>query len=221
MTAPLLNDALQETYTEDVVLPYLNIALDDLQEIFALNNVPVTNEVTAALALPVGTTVVSFTSTPALPAGLVEIQQLWERATNTPPWVEMNKQEFIPPNQEDQSITQFRVWAWVDQEIRLISSTAANDIKIQYIQKIFNTPIDIGDVNIDIPVINIKQYLGYATASLCAEFIMEDEARATKLMGKANNALDRELGIPTKGRQSIITRRKPFQASYRRRGWVA
>ena len=45
--ASLMNDTAQTLYTNAAVLPYLNLALDDLQEIFQHNNVPVTNEMTA------------------------------------------------------------------------------------------------------------------------------------------------------------------------------
>ncbi len=221
MVAALMNDTLRATYTNSVQLPYFDIALRDLEEIFELNNIPVTNQVSAILTpLVAGTTVVSFTTTPALPSDLIEIQQLYERATGVIPWIPMTRREFIPLSREDQQITQFLVWAWVDQEIRLISSTASNDLKMNYIQSIFTTPTDIADVDIDIPVINIHQYLGFHTASLCSMFIGSNETRAALLESQAQAALERELGIPIKGRQAITTRRQPFMGSYRRRGYM-
>ena len=221
MSAALMNDTGRVTYTDAAILPYLNIALDDLQEIFEHNNIPVTNQVSSVLTpLTAGTTVVSFTSSPALPSDLIEIQQLWERTTGIIPWIPMNKKEFLPLDREDQNITQFLIWAWIDQEIRLIEATASIDLKIDYIKNIFSTPIAIADVGVNLPIINIKQYLGYHTASLCSQFIGENETRAVTLENKATEALDRELGIPIKGRQAITTRRLPFMGSYRRRGYV-
>lgn len=221
MSAALMNDVAQETYTDAAMLPYLNIAFDDLQEIFEENNIPVTNEVSAILTpVTAGTTVISFTSSPALPSNLIEIQQLYERSTGIIPWIPMRREEFLPLSLEDQSLTQFLIWAWVDQEIRLIEATASIDLKIDYIKSIFATPILIADVAVDLPIINVKQYLGYATAALCALYIQENETRAGFLENKAIQALDRELNIPIKGRQSITTRRQPFMGSYRRRGYV-
>lgn len=220
MVRPLLNDNAGAIYTDAAVLPYLNTALDDLQEIFEQHNIPSTNEVSAVIALAIADTVVSFTSSPALPSDLIEIQQLWERAVSTPPWIPMVRREFLPLSREDQNITQFQIWAWVNQEIRLIESTAANDLKIDYIQSIFSTPILIGAVGTNIPTINIKQYLGYHTAALCAAYVMENEMRAASLESQAVKALDRELGIPIKGRQAITTRRRPFMNSHRRRGYT-
>jgi len=220
MAASLLNDTGRNSATDSAVLPYFNIALDDLQEIFEHNNIPITNETSANLALTAGDTVISFSSSPALPAALVEIQRLWERSAGTPPYVPMGKVEFIPHDQEDLSITQFLIWAWINEEIRLIATTADVDVKIDYIQSIFSTPIEIADIGTDLPVINVKQYLGYHTASLYAMFAGENETRAAILENKAIEALDRELGIPTKGRQSITTRRQPFMSSHRRRSYV-
>ncbi len=222
MSASLLNDTAQLVYTDAAVLPYLNMALDDLQEEFELNNIPITNEVSGILTpITAGVTVVSFTSSPvALPSDLIEIQQLYERSTGIIPWIPMRKVEFLPLGREDQNITQFLIWAWVDQEIRLIEATASIDLKMDYIKNIFSTPITIGNVGVNITVLNIKQYLGYHTAALCAEFIGENKTRADALEIKAQQALERELGIPIKGGQAITTKRQPFMGSYRRRGYV-
>ncbi len=221
MSASLMNDTAQTVYTDAAQLPYLNMALDDLQEIFELNNIPVTNEKSSALTVAAGVTVIAFSgTTPTLPAGLIEIQQLWERTTGVIPWVPMTRKEFIPNSREDQNITQFLIWSWIDQEIRLVESTASNDLKIDYIKSIFATPIAIGDIAVDLPIINVKQYLGFRTGALCAMFIAENETRAGVLNGEAELALDRELGIPIKGRQAITTRRQPFQSRYRRGGYV-
>lgn len=221
MAAALMNDTARVTYTDAVQLPYFDIALRDLDEIFQLNNIPVTNQVSAILTpLTAGTTVVSFSSSPALPSDLVEIQQLYERSTGIIPWIPMDRVEFLPLGREDQNITQFLIWAWIDQEIRLIEATASIDLKMDYIQAIFTTPTDIANIDVDIPVINITQYLGFHTASLCSMFIGSNETRAKTLENQAQQALDRELGIPIKGRQAITTRRQPFMGSYRRRGYV-
>ena len=220
MAASLMNDTAQTVYTDAAVLPYLNMALDDLQETFEQNNIPVTNQVSTAITLPAGTTILGYGTTPALPADLIEIQYAYERTSGVIPWIPMSRKEFIPKQHEDQSITQFLWWSWVDQEMHFIAATSDIDIKLDYIQKIFNTPIAIADIAVDIPIPNVKQSLGYATAALCSMFVGENETRAQYLEGLAQRALDRELGIPIKGRQAITTRRQPFMGSYRRRGYI-
>jgi hypothetical protein len=45
--AALLNDPSRTVYTYPVQIPYLNQALQELQELFELNNIPVTDTVTS------------------------------------------------------------------------------------------------------------------------------------------------------------------------------
>ena len=219
MVASLQNDTAQTVYTDAACLPYLNIALDELQEQFELYNIPSTNDTSAILNVLLGTSVISFTSSPALPSDLIEIQQLWESPEGENKWIPMTKKEFLPHNLESgQTISQFLIWAWVEQNIKLIAANADIDLKIDYIKSLFATPILIGAVGTDLPIINSKSYLGYRTAALCAHFIGENKSRSDELNIFAIQALDRVLGIGTKGRQSITTRRRPFMSGYRTRG---
>lgn len=221
MAASLQNDTAQTIYTDEACLPYLNMALDELQEIMEENNIPVTNEVSAVINVPVGTTVIGFATAPALPAGLIEIQQVWESNDGGDTWLPMTRKEFIPHNIEELELSSFGLFAWIDNEIHVPPATQIIALKLDYIKSIFDTPIQLDDVDVDLGVRfkNIKNYLGYATATLCSMFIGENETRAAALNTKASEALERTLNIPTKGRQMIAIRRRPFRASYKSRGW--
>lgn len=217
--AALMNDAEQSVYTNVAVLPYLNLAFNVLQEIFELNNIPVVNKTSTSILIKAGNNKIGFDTTPALPSSLIEIQQLWESQAGQNQWVPMFKQEFISHYlQDNTSINQFLIWAWKEQAIELIAANADNDIKIDYIGSIFNTPILIGNINVNIPIVNIQTFLEFETAALCAIFMAENESRYTVLTGMAGEALGRALGIPIKGMQEILTRRRPFRASFKRRG---
>lgn len=221
MVASLMNDTAQTVFTDAACLPYLNIAIDEMLEIFEQNNIPITNEVSAVITVPIGTTAIGFTGgvgAPILPAGLIEIQQLWESPTGNANWIPMVKKEFLPHYMETQELNQFLIWTWQNQEIRVPLANQIIDLKIDYIRKVIVTPIIIDDINDDIPIINIKSYLGYHTGALCAMFISENATRAEVLEGLAGEALFRTLGISTKGKQSITTRRRPFRSSYKTRG---
>ena len=221
MVAALQNDTAQTVYTEANCLPYLNMALDELQEIMEENSIPVTNEVSGILTIPVGVTEVTFTSVPSLPSNLIEIQQIWESNDGGVTWTPMVRKEFIPHNIEEVEISAFGVFTWMDNEIHFPAATTIIMLKLDYIKSIFDTPIEIADIDVDLGVRlkNIKTYLGYATAVLCSMFIGENETRAAALNLKAQEALERTLNIPTKGRQAILTRRRPFRSSYKSRGW--
>lgn len=217
----LMNDFAQTQYTNTVCLPMLNLALDELQELYELNGLPITNEVSAAITVPVGVNEIGLATSPALPIDLIEIQELWESPTGLNNWTPMVKKDFIPHYLEDNTtISMFLIWALESGNVSLIAANAVIDLKIDYTANIFNTPIVIGAINTNLPFTNIKTYLEYKTAALCAMFIAENPERAGALDSLAGTALTRSLGIPIKGMQSITTRRRPFRASYKRRGTV-
>src|SRR5665213_3868171 len=88
-----MNDYKQSVYTNIAVLPFLNLSLDELQELFEQNNIPVTNATSAAITIPAGTDRIGFDTTPSLPSDLIEIQQLWESTTGLNQWTPMDKRE--------------------------------------------------------------------------------------------------------------------------------
>jgi hypothetical protein len=112
----------------------------------------------------------------------------------------------------------FLIWAWEHGRIHLITANQDNDLKIDYTASMFNTPILIKDINVNLPFTNVKTYLEYKTAALCSMFIAENESRAMALDALTVTALSRALGIPIKGMQSIVTRRRPFRHSFKSRG---
>jgi len=216
--ASLMNDSAQSLYTNASVLPYLNLSLDELQEIYELNDIPTTKETSAPITVKAGVSKIGFDTTPALPSDLIEILQLWESTTGLNQWTPMDKKEFLPHYLENNTtISMFLIWALEHGDINLIPANADNDLKIDYIASMFNTPIQIEDINVNLPFTNVKTYLEYKTAALCAMFIAENEERALALDSLTGSALSRALGIPIKGMQSVVTRRRPFRFSYKSR----
>jgi hypothetical protein len=217
LSAALLNDTARDVYTDEVMLPYLNMTLMELQEIFELNNIPVTNETSAAITIPEGDSILGFETTPALPSDLVEIRQLFESRVDQNLWVPVSKQEYLTPsNPGNVELSYFGVWAWQEQEIRLFPLINDQDLRIDYIRSIFNF-LELVDLTEDITVINAGSFIFNRTASFIAKFVMHDDARSETLNGQAGAALDRSLGISIKSKQSIFTRRRPFRAAFKRR----
>ena len=224
-SASLMNDTALTVYTYVAQLPYLQMALDELQEYFQLNNIPITNQTTSpGITVNIGIKAINPTDGPGVitapnyPVDLVEIQGLWERlAGSTDPYVPMTQREFISHSLDDILVDSLIYWIFEDQRIKFIGATTAREVKIDYIKSIFPDNIMTNTV---IGIINARSFLYYRTAALCSQFIGENESRATQLNTFAQMALDRVTGIGIKGKQAIVTRRQPFMSSYKRRTFI-
>lgn len=213
-----MNDAAQTQYDNEACLPFLNLALQELQELFEINDIPVTHETSAVITIPSGVGRLGFDTTPSLPSDLIEILELWESDFGQNNFFRVDKRDFIPHYWEDNSsISRFLIWEWKHGRINVIPANTRIDLKIDYNASMFNLPIVIKDINVNLPFTNVKTFLDYKTAALCAMFIAENESRAMALDALTGTALSRALGIPIKGMQSIVTRRRPFRASFKQR----
>lgn len=219
ISAALLNDSARSVYTYAAQLPYLQLALQELREHFELNGIAVTQNTSAVIQVNAGQTAIVYNGVgvPSLPADFVEPQQLWERTRGINPFIPMTKVDYLPHELEGVPTSQFIYYVWESQEIRFLPSNANNDIKIDYIRELFQ---NIVDENSPINVVNSQTFLEYRTASLCAEFIERNLTSANALGGYAVLGGDRATGIGVKGKQNIMTRRRPFRAGYKKRGWV-
>jgi hypothetical protein len=106
---------------------------------------------------------------------------------------------------------------WESQAIKFLNCNRDNDIKIDYIKELFTPLVDETSL---INVINASTFLEYRTAALCAEFIERNQASANSLNVYAVIAMDRATGIGVKGKQTILTRRRPFRAAFKKRGFM-
>jgi hypothetical protein len=221
-SASLLNDTAKSVYTYIAQLPYLRIAMQELQELFELNNIPVTQDVSVIIPVNAGVTAITYdaagtSASPKLPDNMVEPAQLWERAHNVDPFIPMTRRDYLPHYLEDIQSNQFIYFVWESQQIRFLPAVQFNDIKIDYILQLFTT---VADQNTQINIINAATFLEYRTAALCAEFIERNVPSAQSLNAYAITGMDRVTGISSKSKQTIMTRRRPFRAGYKKRGWM-
>jgi len=219
LAAAALNDVDRTVYSYEVQIPYLKLALQELQEIFELNSLPVTEQTSAAIPVPSSNDVIELIfdapGATRLPDNMIEPLRLWERFTNSYPWTLMTRTEFIPNNLLGTSVNYFTYWVWQSNKILLLPSNGDNDIKIDYIGSLFPKYVRADTI---IPVQNGIGYLAYKTAELVSDMIEHNQARAQTNGGRAATSLDRISGITIKNKQQIMARRRPFRASYKRWG---
>src|SRR5438045_575759 len=79
LSASLLNDTAQTTFTNVVQLPYLNMAIGELNLEMEQNNVAATNATSSEITITAGILGIGDGGQPDLPIGIIEIQQLHER----------------------------------------------------------------------------------------------------------------------------------------------
>lgn len=217
--AAALNDPNRSTYNYTIQIPYLNMALRELQEFFELNEVPVVETVTSSVInIPSGEDHLEFNATPPVPEipdDLIEPKALWVSPEGENQFIgPVQRSKILPRYMEGVEINTILQFVWESQEIRFFASNTDLDIKIDYIKNLFST---VTDENSQLNVINAFTFLQYRTAALMAELIEENKPRAESLNGFASLGLDRVLGIGTKGRQASNTRHRPFRSGYKAR----
>ncbi len=218
-SASLMNDTARTIYTYTALLPYLQIAMQELQEEFQLRNISSSQITSALITVPAGTSQIQYGGPPTLtlPSDMIEPAQLWERPSGIDPYIPLIKRDYIPHQLEGVLVTTFGFYVWDNQMIKFLPSTQNNDIKIDYVKELFQP---IVDENSPINIINAASFLEYRTAGLAAEFIERNIASANALNAYAVLAIDRATGIGIKGKQAIMTRRRPFRSAFKKRGFM-
>lgn len=217
-SAALMNDPAKTDYTYAAQLPYLNMAIDELIESLEESNSSPSNQTSVAITLPIGSnqlTPIENPIGPHYPSDLVEIQEIGERAAGSnDSFLPLARRDFLQAFPASSSLL---AWHWEGQNIKFnpAGANTAREIQIRYVGKTISQAVDESSV---IGTINSRSFLAYKTASLCAHFIGENESRAEALNHKAELALERLTGINNKGRQQIMTRHRPFRASFKSRG---
>lgn len=221
MAQGLLNDVKGTNFTTEALLPHINTAMAELQEEFEINNVPVTDSVTSdPIEIPEGETEIAFfvdAPHPRLPDNFVEPQLLWQRQAGIDPWIPMVCVQRLPQEWDGIEVNQLLNYVWKEQKIKFLPANCDMEVKIEYVKHLFRPLID---ANAKIDIINSLTFLGYRSAGLAARFIGENPERADSLDTMAILGMNRALGISAKGRQKIAVRRRPFMASYKRRGYL-
>jgi hypothetical protein len=219
-SAALLNDPAKTDFTYIAQLPYLNMAIDELVESLEESNSSPTNQTSSILTIPIGLTEVTSVDSGSgvhYPMDLVEIQEVGERTTGSSNvFTMLERREFLSAYPASQSLL---FWVWEDQKIKFNpgGATTSREIQLKYVrQAILQAANELSVIG----TINARSYLSYKTAALCSFFIGENETRAGALEDQAVKALERVTGISNKGKQQIMTRHRPFRASYKSRGWV-
>jgi len=203
--AIFLNDANQTMFTFSVLLPFLKIAMQELEDIFVANGVNYVLKKTTTLNVGIGSVQIFPPTdflTPILlmerPAGATIDQD-----------TDMVEKSWSPSEKPTDSL---RYWMWQNGEtLSLLGATTSRDVTIKYFRSLstMEVPED------SIAITHVKQYLSGRVASLAAFVIGENTTRAAALDDLAQSALNRALAISARRGQSRPVRRIPFGTNRR------
>lgn len=211
-----LNDQDGTKFTNQRLLPYMQAAVDELEDELLLISSEVFGEVSAALDIPANTLELKYSGTvPTLPSDLVEPVMLEEKvdgaAVST--YVPMTKVRELSVTPQIQTLDE---WVWQEQSIKFIGATVAVDVRITYMKGFPALSDPVVDTQ-EIPYNEAAPFLQYKVAALAAELIAGNHDRALVLHDSAIQALNRTLGIRTKSQQDLPVRRREWRRQSRRR----
>jgi len=209
--AALMNDPAYTDYTFMAVLPYLNMAIEELNEHLEEANVAITNRLSEPIVVYPGEDKILNP-----PIDIIEIQEVGERTRGqNVAYTPLPRREFPDILPQTGSLS---YWVYFGQRL-LFNPNGANETKEVQLKYTCKPIRRVKDAEGVIGSSNANSFLSFKTAALCAQFIGEDSQRAGILNEQAEMALERIIGISNKGRQQIMTRHRPFRAGYKSRGY--
>jgi hypothetical protein len=196
----VLNDIAIDLYTNEILLPYLKIANDDLSDELTDNGATVNKEVTTDIPLSRGNKAL------VLPDDMIVPIELFEKdAGQDDSFYRFVKQRPFLPN--GLPANELSTWTWREQSIIFVGSVLDKQVRVRYYRLI--TQI-LGETT-SIELTHSLNYLSYHTAALAAEHIGQNRTKAIDLEGQAIQKLNKLLKKEVKQNQAKPTRRLPFK----------
>lgn len=175
----LLNDPDVQEYSDSVLVPYVGMAQSQLDSYLRSKGIE-RYRLEANVTVPAGTTVLTLTTTPALPADLVQPIVLHERlsgSTRADDWRGMVQIREDLPNVIQSERLGF--WSWQGGAIRFVGATTDRQIQIDYL----NVPAEVALPADVLPMLDSAEALAYLTASLVCTSKGADQAAAAFYAG--------------------------------------
>ncbi len=203
--AALLTDPSKVTHTYALMLSYLKISWDELQEALLAKGIVDLDEKSATKTITAGIKVWNTD----LPTDLLLPVKLYEKAVGAlDTTYELMDQEEINPAEE--LGTTLEVWNWEEGEVKLRGATTDRVLLLKYQREL----AAIASENTVLPVTVGKMFLTFRTAGIISE-IRGNKTRAASFNGSAEYHLGKILGVKVRESQNVVVRAKPYGHSRR------
>lgn len=210
-----LNDVAASKYTDQVLLPLLQGALDELEDALQENGAETVDTISSTLAVPLNTLAISYVgTTPVLPSDLVEPTSVQEKSTGAPDsaFVDVAVVIELPVRQQDGMLNEY---LWQEQSLKFVGATQARDIRIMY-EKGFARLTDPVNTAQIIAYNEALPFLAFKSAAMAAELIAQNHDRASVLHQQAEVALARTLNVRARSQQELPVRHRGWSRATKR-----
>lgn len=201
----LLNDASGLLWNFNLLLPFLQLAFNDLSQALENNQVPITREFSIVVGLPVNTQVIGFGTMPSLPSNFIVPIYLEEKWTNQDDsfWIPMKQVE----NPVDDIQTNYLVnWWWDGIQLNFLGSTSQEDVKLKYTGGLYVPQASTDAIN---PT-GAENYLANRTAYYAADSI-GNSYTANSCDKRASIFLEQFIRFLAKSDQGLPVRRRAYR----------
>lgn len=195
-----LNDINQLVYNSEVLLPMLNMALDELEEelnVFEINDLKKSSVI---IPVPAGSIVL-----PQVPIDLLEVISLQERAQGSgDDWIGITEVPIVNPNLRDTSILQ---WSDRVDRIEINPPSIPRDVIMNYVASMAIASTDDSSITIE----SARRFLALLTARNAARDLGNSISKASTFESDISRARDRLVRrLQKKSQSSLGVRRRPF-----------
>ena len=200
-----LNDQSQQVFTTTVMLPFLRIALRDLQGHFLANDIPILHEETTQQTIAAGG--VALTTPPTDIVVPISMKERTVGDTLPENWIDMTEKAWVPDETQTDLL---RWWVWKEEAIALLGATSARSVKLKYWKLLAEIASEASGISME----HAQNYLGYRTAELVADRIGENPTRAQSIGLDRQIAEQQLIDLLVKKNQSMPIKRMRYGAKF-------
>ncbi len=199
----LMSDEDNAVFSDAVLLPFIQKSYRKVQRKLAARGVSVFQDTTVlSPAVPINTTALTTSSSPALPADLIVPYIMWERQSGgaDTDWLEMDAKDVLPVRAQGELLAE---WVYEANAITLVGATVTREVKIKYEREL--TALSGNGSVLLIP------FSQDAVASYAAEYAARSRTQpelATEFRKLGDMELDELANTFVRSKQAITGRRR-------------
>ncbi len=207
LVAAKLNDPSQGVYTDAVLLPFFNIANNELQILLELNNIPWLKEKSTTIDVDADDTEIDT------PSDFIEPIQVWERirdSTSENDWFPVKEEAWIPEGEQLETI---QYYCWQNAQLLINSPSLDREVKLYYRRTL--TPF--ANINVSLEIADSQVWMAERIAQMIESDVMNSPSKALLRDPKVREAEQKFITKLLKNSQGLGVRRRPYRGYGMRR----